>query len=384
MFKRPRSWGIRQTSTLGRSAGSALEIALPMAHRLPFVIPLNKYEATSDQLASLGRSFVTMVSTFDCIRPDNSFASAGNPEAIPVVSLLRLIKNDTKVLFRSLDWTLDGISQDSLDDFLIARRLLEWRKLMSHFEIAIPAMAKQLEHFSDFVFRPTAEHDYPDEVIKVLQAVGQDIETARTKLGNAHSDLRADMQFAESRRSITETQTVTRLTELAFVFIPLSFCASLFSMSIKGLENGVPVWIFVVTALATIALAYAVRLLVGSELLINSTRRSLERFWQRTGVKRGADAPMLTIAWFIAQDVWNNGGSDFAASTAKLLIFTAIIVLPVAFMWTSESMGGSFNTAVTLLLFLGIGLTSLMVSAGAKLWAPLAPVDEDDESVEGV
>jgi hypothetical protein len=93
---------------------------------------------------------------------------------------------------------------------------------------------------------------------------------------------------------------------------------------------------------------------------------------------------MLTIAWFIAQDVWNNGGSDFAASTAKLLIFTAIIVLPVAFMWTSESMGGSFNTAVTLLLFLGIGLTSLMVSAGAKLWAPLAPVDEDDESVEGV
>jgi hypothetical protein len=387
MFNRPRSWGwggARQTSTLGRSVVSALDIALPMAHRLPFIMPLNKYKANSNQLASLGDSFMTMVSTFDCIRPDESFAPAGDPEASTVISLLRLIKSDTHVLFRSLDWTLDGISKDSQDDYLIARRLSEWRKLMSHFEIAIPAMAKRLVHFSDFIFRPTTENDYPDEVVRVLQAVDNDLASAATKLGNAHADLRADMQFAESRRSITETKTVTRLTELAFVFVPLSFCASLFSMSIKELENGVPVWIFVVTALATIALAYAVRLFLGSELLINSSRRSLQRFWRRTGVKPGADAPMLTIAWYITQDVWNNGGSAFASSIAKLLGLTAMIALPTAFMWTSENMGGSFNAAVTLLVFLGIASTSMMLSAGFKLSAPLAQGEDDHTYTESV
>jgi hypothetical protein len=349
-----------------------------MVPRLSFNMPRNKYKATSDQLASLGNSFVTMVSTFDCIQPDDLYDLAGNREAVPVISLSRLIANDMHGLFRSLDWSLDAISQDSQDDYLMARRLSEWRKLMGHFEIEVPAMAKRLNHFLEFVFRPTAAHGYPDEVIRVLQTVEQDVALATPKLGDAYDDLRADMQFTESRRSISETKTVTRLTELAFVFIPLSFCASLFSMSIDELENGVPVWIFVVTALATIALAYAVRMFVGSELLINSTRRSLERFWRRTGVKRGADAPMLTITLFVAQDVWNNGGSRFAASTAKLSILIAITAVPVVFMWTSENMGSSFNAAVTLLLFLGVGLTPIMVSAVAKFGAPLAPVEEDD------
>jgi hypothetical protein len=355
-----------------------------MVPRLPFNMPRNKYKATSDQLTSLGNSFVTMVSTFDCLRPDNLYDSAGDPEAVPVITLSSLIANDMHGLFRSLDWTLDAISQDSQDEYLMARRLSEWRKLMSHFEIEVPNMAKRLNHFLEFVFRPTTAHGYPDEVIRVLQAVEQDVALATPKLGEAYDDLRTDMQFAESRRGISETKTVTRLTELAFVFIPLSFCASLFSMSIDELEDGVPVWIFVMTALATMALAYAIRLFVGSELLINSTRRSLERFWRRTGVKRGDDAPILTIALFVAQDVWRSGG-HLATAIAKLSILFAIMALPVAFMWTSENMGSSFNTAVTLLLFLGMGLTAMIFYAGARRSAALSLVDEDDsESTEDV
>ena len=170
------------------------------------------------------------------------------------------------------------------------------------------------------------------------------------------------------------------MTELAFVFVPLSFCASLFSMSINELGNGVPVWIFVVTALATIALAYAVRFFVGSELLINSTRRSLERFWSSTGVRRGADAPILTIALFVVQDVWNNGGYSTAASIAKFSFVVAILVLPVSLMWTFENMGNSFNTAVMLLVFLGVGSTSMMFRYYARFTHPAqsAPVDEED------
>ena len=319
-----------------------------------------------------------MVSTFDCIRPENLYSSAGDPEAVPVITLSRLVADDMHGLFRSLYWTLDAISQDSQDDYLMARRLSEWRKLMSHFEIEVPAMAKRLNHFLEFVFRPNAAHGYPEEVIKILQTVDQDVALATPKLKDAYDDLRTDMQFTESRRGISETKTVTRLTELAFVFIPLSFCASLFSMSIVELENGVPVWTFIVTALATIALAYAVRLLVGSELLVKSTRRSLEHFWRRTGVKRGDEAPPLTIIWFVTQDFWNNGVSPFAASAAKLSFLVAIIALPVAFMWTSENMGNSFNTAVTLLLFLVVGSTSIVVSRVAKSRAPLALVEEDD------
>ena len=88
---------------------------------------------------------------------------------------------------------------------------------------------------------------------------------------------------------------------------------------------------------------------------------------------------MLTIVLFVVQDVWNNGGSHLAASAAKLSILIAIIALPVAFMWTTEDMGGSFNTAVTLLLILGIALTAIMISAVTG--SPFAPADEDNPDI---
>jgi hypothetical protein len=362
----------RQSSDVRPSSTSnkKLEVALPMAPRLGINIPRNKYKANDDELRKLDRSFVNLSATFDCLRPHDSTAqhsAVGAFDASPVITLLKIIENDTRALFRSLEWTLEDISHESQDDFLVARRLSEWRKLMNNFEIEIPAIARRLKHFADFVFRPNGEQDYPGEVSRIIEAVDLDIAKAKSRLADAYAGLRADMQFTESRRSITEAQTVTRLTELAFVFVPLSFCASLFSMSIKELENDVPVWIFVVTALATIALAYAVRLFVGSELLVNSTRRSVERFWGASSSdKRGFDAPIFTIAWFTAQEIWNDVGLAIVVPVVKFAGLATMIALPVAFMWTSESMGNGFNTAVTLLIVLSIALSMMVTSAALK------------------
>jgi hypothetical protein len=59
------------------------------------------------------------------------------------------------------------------------------------------------------------------------------------------------MAIQESRRSIKEAVSVKRLTQLAFVFIPLSYASSLFGMNINEMTgNGSSLWIFVVTSLA--------------------------------------------------------------------------------------------------------------------------------------
>lgn len=342
-------------------------------------MPQNKYKANDDELRRLTRSFMRVPATFDCIysrggASRNSTTSAF--DALPMIALLTVIRNDTRALFRSLEWTLDDISHESQDDFLMNRRLSEWRKLMNDFEIEIPAMANRFKVFTEFVF---SDEECSNDISSIITAIDRDIRKAERKLADAYAGLRADMQFMESRRSITEAKTVTRLTELAFVFIPLSFCASLFSMSIKELENGVPAWIFVVTAIGTITLAYCVRLVVASELLVNSTRRSLERFWgSSAGGKIGADAPVLTIAWFTAQEIWNNGGAAVAASIVKFSCLAAVIVPPLAWMWTSENMGGSFNTAVTLLIVLSIASALMSVSLGVRILAPSAAVDEHE------
>jgi hypothetical protein len=53
----------------------------------------------------------------------------------------------------------------------------------------------------------------------------------------------------ESRRSLTETANVTRLTILAVVFIPLSYVAALFSMAESFGPSGSLFWVYFATAI---------------------------------------------------------------------------------------------------------------------------------------
>ncbi|KAB5578903.1 hypothetical protein GE09DRAFT_1215039 [Coniochaeta sp. 2T2.1] len=84
--------------------------------------------------------------------------------------------------------------------------------------------------------------------------------------------LRAEMSLLESKRGIEEAESVSRLTELAFIFIPVTFVASLFSMQIKELaDEPVPAYAFVIAAVIAVTVSYSLRLvqrsIVVSELL---------------------------------------------------------------------------------------------------------------------
>ncbi|KAK5118782.1 hypothetical protein LTR85_007988 [Meristemomyces frigidus] len=81
-------------------------------------------------------------------------------------------------------------------------------------------------------------------------------------------------------------------------------------MSIRELQNGVPVWTFVLSALVMALLSYGIRLIVTSDFIANSSRGALERFWARADVRRGESAPILTFIALTTQEAWSNGGAD--------------------------------------------------------------------------
>ena len=364
-----------QSSAIDAGAEVEVEIALPMAPRLPLDIALNKYTASEVELGRLKTSFTNLHPTSWSIQNANHLIlqtpSRRNLHD-PIVVLLRIVEHDTQVFLRSLEWALDDICSDSLDEFLLTRHLSDWRKLMSEFEKEIPAISSRLEHFVHFVFRSKGGKQLPDEVSEIVQTVRDNVARVKTRLDEAYADLRVDMQFNESRRSMNETHTVTRLTELAFVFIPLSFCASLFSMSIRELGDGVPVWIFIITSLVMVSIAYGVRILVGSELLANSTRRSFERFWDLTGVKPSDSdkAPMLTIVLFTLQEIWKSVKASLLVGTAGSIALTAPLVIPIVFMWTSTNMGKGFKTIVTLFLLTSVA-TALLMTLNFRKHGPI-------------
>jgi hypothetical protein len=347
-----------------------IEMALPMAPRALASTSPNKYRAESAEVERLRHSFSHLPSTYKTILHDARFRVQHTHSDLPnspLFSLLRIVQRDTYEFFRALERLLEDISHDSLDDYLMTRRLSEWRKLLTEFAIEVPAISKRVKDFVFFVFDP---NNVPDEANAILQTINQDAVDVKKKLDDAYANLRIDMQFTESRRSINEAKTVTRLTELAFVFIPLSFCASLFSMSVHELDGGVSIWTYVVTALCMVVFAYAVRLVVGSELLARSTRKSFERVQARNGVKRGDidQAPWPTILWLTVQEVWKAVGPARYMGVAGSVILLGTLV-PIVLMWTSNNLGNSFKIAITLLLILSTA-TALLVRFG---WRQLTP-----------
>lgn len=335
---------------------------LPMVSRVPLDFPINKFEATRGDIERLSKwaswSYPTRRATEQWLfqgqlRDFQAF------RAEPILALLRVVQIDTKAFFKALEFTLDEISEDSLDDYKLSRRLSDWRKLLSDFEIEVPAIGHSVHDLVAFVFRGS---NVPAEIQEIVSDLDGAILLLEKRLTDAHVALRADMQFTESRRSIDEAKTVNKLTELAFVFIPLSFSCSLFSMEINELKNGVPVWTFIITAVSLALLAYAVRIAITSDYLETNYHRALERIKKKKSIGQGERVPTLTLLALTADEIWTNGGQQIAL---VLLFVATFVVIPVIFMWRSTKLDPGFDISITLLLvFSGFGIAYSIFGLG--------------------
>lgn len=68
------------------------------------------------------------------------------------------------------------------------------------------------------------------------------------------------IQIQESRKAIAEAESVRGLTNLAFVFIPVTFVASVFSAGIEEMDNRHTAKAFTTSSIATTAFAILVAL----------------------------------------------------------------------------------------------------------------------------
>lgn len=64
------------------------------------------------------------------------------------------------------------------------------------------------------------------------------------------------VQISDTRRSLAEAANISRLTYLAFVFVPLSFTSSLFSMNTDVSPGGSKFWIYFAVAIPITAAAF--------------------------------------------------------------------------------------------------------------------------------
>lgn len=290
----------------------------------------------------------------------------------PLQILFRIIHDDCHNLTDVIRDSLHCIRQDTLDEDVMQQRVTYWRKLLHRFNSSLADVDQQLRsliHFQNdkelFYLGGNQRTELPSE--RLARDTSQTLRNCLNLVERSSTALLTEMQIVDSRRSIAEAESVSKLTELAFVFIPLSFVASLFSMQVKELSDGVPLYVFTLAAIATVFVAYAMRLSIRSSRLIEYKTQILSQIHAESHVPHNQPIPTrIVLGWLhntISRFLSGTSTKVFAIVFPFVLVGALIATLlsPIVLLWL-RGIDRGFTVVITLLL----------VSSNAILFIPLA------------
>lgn len=309
-------------------------------------------------------------------------------------ALFELIRHDTLTLLRVLHHILEDMEVDVLDDTKMEGRLPLWRQLISQAQMELPELKSSTRGFLAFfgIVGPenTSSPTTQDPAIeKNVSHLFQEIDQMLARLRRASDSLTSNMGLLESRRSIDEAHAVTRLTELAFLFIPLSFSASIFGMQVEPFKDSAPLWKFFLVAIVVTMSAYLMRITMRSQWLDN-VKRSVKLDVRRYAEQRNLPVQVRTMSMLLLLQ-WV--GSTLMASIRKtstrtkdnarragirlwgvvrfpisfVLLIGVVALAPVTVLWTRNLDAGVQGT-VTLVILL-----SIIALVGTPYWRRTDP-----------
>lgn len=304
----------------------------------------------------------------------------------PASMIFRIVHEDTILLLGLMRSALADIASTSSGN-VSEDQTLHWRYRLDRFRAYIVELEESLQQFVDFV-HPVADGQ-PQQTAVSLEtcpieylfsdARAQILLTDR-RLDQTYSVLLSKVQLMDSHRSIAEAETVTRLTEFAFLFIPLSFATSIFGMQI--VDESTPVSTYIAVALGLTSVAYFLR------FIIHWTTRRRMILVQKIRMKITASEYMPTgshistamfFSWLLAP----------IRRERKLALFFATVlitvVIPLPIIWTKELDTGIKIVMSCLLLLLPISHVFILFikqMRGGKITNPFSRLEATDPDID--
>ena len=272
----------------------------------------------------------------------------------PGSMILRIAHQDTLDLLRLVGLAVAEIDLASGDTEL-QDSALHWRRRLDEFRAILLDLEKSLRAFVDFLNVDVAVSSegvcpkldrHPIEYL--LSNAISEIEAHKQRITQVYSSLTSKTQISDSHRSIAEAETVTRLTELAFLFIPLSFTTSIFGM--QFISGSTPASTYVAVAVALTSGAYLLRFIIHR----TTEQRSNLRLSIRNGVTAYAKLRVgshISTAIFLR---WLIHGIKkytirFWRTTFLGIVISITVVIPLPVIWTSPLKKG-LQVAISCLL----------------------------------
>lgn len=262
--------------------------------------------------------------------------------------LLHIVLRDTQGLAYYMTTALQEISRDSLDDHIMQQRLYHWRATIQRFQLELPRIKSSVEEYLSLF----NDSKLPESSATMYRRTLRMIDDCITQTDKTYSALRADMSILESKRGIAQAESVGKLTELAFIFIPLTFITGLFSMQIDELQPSVPIRSFIIAAVIAIMLAYGTRLAVRSSLLVEPLRKLAADAAQYNNLQPGQTVPTRAFVSFLCMRLLTFIKARFGMASLILMIIVITFVALLATMWSFVRLNTGYKSTMTILLFL--------------------------------
>lgn len=285
----------------------------------------------------------------------------------PILALFQIVEKDTRELLRLLHNTLNSISHALSDEEPSQEQLRFWRIQTELSEVRLVELKSNLSSFRELydVFQPANDTQQQQKMGDVTDATTELLSAAISSCSHSRASLASSMQSIESQRAIAEAESVTKLTELAFLFLPLSLAASIFSMQIHELESGTPLSSFIIVAVLLALFAYGVRLLVRSTIVLKLHSVCMSAVRKHAGLRPGKAVPTSAfVTWVWSKMMWLcTEGLLLVIST---LVFTTVVAVPLTLLW-KRNINQGYGTVVTIILVLLVGFTVYFILDSSAL-----------------
>ncbi|KAK4170801.1 hypothetical protein QBC36DRAFT_341270 [Triangularia setosa] len=110
-----------------------------------------------------------------------------------------------------------------------------WRNTLANLRTSVRYMMEKFEQHSKRRPRqlvPPYGDDMDQTISWRLKQVDAELEVIRSRVETAFQALMSTLSILESQRAIAQAESISKLTQLAFFFIPLSFIATVFGMKV--------------------------------------------------------------------------------------------------------------------------------------------------------
>lgn len=261
------------------------------------------------------------------------------------IAILEIVSRDISTTLSLLADALSKISLGSMDDSQEQDRLALWQTLIRSYQADMPLMKQSLQEFVRWCFPDEA----PSHVDSKLGDLTRQTDELIGQVEKAHKALRAEMSILESKRGIAEAEGVAKLTELAFVFIPLTFASSLFSMQVKELNDAMPTLsAFVGVCALFLGLSYGVRLAVRSPMVVDRKRELFRRIRTDEALASKQIPTRVFLSWTAKRLVL---GKHIGGRWMAYFLFVSAILVPVvALIWTKSNIDRGLKVILTILM----------------------------------